>query len=226
MESYSGIINHLHFTPIFLGSHIYGSSIIHILPQDNIFCQRITVSLLCVISPLRLHGSTCNLHLSISEPISDFYWHLIWSFPSSLPGIELHVCWLSPLLGLYMRSLDLGVMILLDLGSLHQQFFIKMKILLCCNPDFIEVIAAKFCTCHDSCAVMACAKICSDLINKNWITTKWIFNRIWIANKNHQWNQPHVVLCKQGISRCFPWVKIFKSTLGRWLFAWPMLYCL
>ena len=32
------------------------------------------------------------------------------------------------------------------------------------------MITAKFCTCHDSCAVMACAKLCSDLTARNGVT--------------------------------------------------------
>ena len=45
------------------------------------------------------------------------------------------------------------------------------------------VIATKFCTWHDSCAVVACAKICCDLMASNGITARRNFHRIWIAGK-------------------------------------------
>ena len=34
------------------------------------------------------------------------------------------------------------------------------------HPNANEVIATNFCTCHDSCAVLACAKFCSDWMDK------------------------------------------------------------
>ena len=43
------------------------------------------------------------------------------------------------------------------------------------------MIATKFCTWHYSCAVVACAKICCDLMANNGITAS--FHRIWIAGK-------------------------------------------
>ena len=46
------------------------------------------------------------------------------------------------------------------------------------------VIARKFCTWHDSCAVVACAKICCDLVASNGIMARLSFHRIWIADKN------------------------------------------
>ena len=49
--------------------------------------------------------------------------------------------------------------------------------------DANTVIATKFCTWHDSCAVVACAKICCDPMASNRITTRRSFNRVWIAGK-------------------------------------------
>ena len=46
-----------------------------------------------------------------------------------------------------------------------------------------RVIATKFCTWHDSCAVVACGKICRDLMASNGITARRSFHRIWIAGK-------------------------------------------
>ena len=45
------------------------------------------------------------------------------------------------------------------------------------------VIATEFCTWHDSCAVVACAKMCCNLMASNGITAKRSFHRIWIAGK-------------------------------------------
>ena len=42
----------------------------------------------------------------------------------------------------------------------------------CLHPNSNEVIATKFCTCHDSIAVLACAKICSNLMTRYWIIAK------------------------------------------------------
>ena len=57
------------------------------------------------------------------------------------------------------------------------------------QPSSKEVIATKFCTWHDSYAVVACAKCCCDMITTNWITAKWILHWIWIViKKNRKWN--------------------------------------
>ena len=42
-----------------------------------------------------------------------------------------------------------------------------MKISFCSYQRCSEVIAMKFCTCHDNTAVMACAKCCSDIVPYN-----------------------------------------------------------
>ena len=42
-------------------------------------------------------------------------------------------------------------------------------------------IATKFCTCHDSLAVMACAKFCSDCYVRIGIRAKWIIRQVWIV---------------------------------------------
>ena len=46
------------------------------------------------------------------------------------------------------------------------------------------VIATKLCTWHDSCAVLACAKICCYLMACNGVMARRNFHRIWIAGKN------------------------------------------
>ena len=42
------------------------------------------------------------------------------------------------------------------------------------SVKFNDMIATKFCTCHDSYAVMACAKLCCNLLKINWVTANWI----------------------------------------------------
>ena len=49
--------------------------------------------------------------------------------------------------------------------------------------DSNTLIAAKFGTWHNSCAVVACAKICRDLMASNGITTMRSFHRIWVAGQ-------------------------------------------
>ena len=46
---------------------------------------------------------------------------------------------------------------------------------------------------HDSCAVMACVKLCSNIIARNEIIIimKWSFNQIWILMEMHWWNGSH-----------------------------------
>ena len=54
------------------------------------------------------------------------------------------------------------------------------------------VIATNFCTWHDSCAVVACANFCCDLMASNRITARQSFHRIWIAGKNRREGQLEV----------------------------------
>ena len=42
-------------------------------------------------------------------------------------------------------------------------------------------IATKFGTCHDSPAVVPCAKSCSDHCISTWMRAKWNFHHIWIV---------------------------------------------
>ena len=70
--------------------------------------------------------------------------------------------------GLFMNDFSIVIQIQWEVHSCS---------LSCCN----EVIAVKFCTWQDSCAVVACAKFCSDLIPYNKVTPKPIFHLIWIT---------------------------------------------
>ena len=53
-----------------------------------------------------------------------------------------------------------------------------------------KVIAIKFCTWHDSCAVVASEKFCRNMTPYNGVTLKPIFHRICIMMENHSWNGP------------------------------------
>ena len=56
-----------------------------------------------------------------------------------------------------------------------------MEIPFCSHPNTNEVVATQFGTWHDSWAVVAFAKFCSNMITSNWIRTKWNFHWIWIV---------------------------------------------
>ena len=55
-----------------------------------------------------------------------------------------------------------------------------MEILFCSHPSCSEVIAMKFCTWHDSSAVVACSEFSSDVITCNGVTLKPNVHQIWI----------------------------------------------
>ena len=66
----------------------------------------------------------------------------------------------------------------------HKWFFHQnsnsMENLFECNSIVGYHIASKFCTCHDSIAVMPCATFHSDHFITTWMRAKWNFHRIWI----------------------------------------------
>ena len=67
----------------------------------------------------------------------------------------------------------------------HKRFFHRnsnsMEIIFHSLLGSNTLIATKFCTWHNSCAVVACAKICCDLMAINGITARRMFHRIWIV---------------------------------------------
>ena len=68
-------------------------------------------------------------------------------------------------------------------GAFHEAFFHRnsnsRQTSFCSHLRYTTLVAIKFCTWHDSCAVVACAK-CSDMIPYNGVTLKQICHRIWI----------------------------------------------
>ena len=70
-------------------------------------------------------------------------------------------------------------------GLFHWWFFHRnsfaMEISFCSFPNCSEVMAMKFCTWHDSCAVVTCAKFCSNMIAQSRVTLKPVSHQIWIT---------------------------------------------
>ena len=101
-------------------------------------------------------------------------------------------------------------------GSISQTIFfivieIRWKFIFCSNPIGRKVIDKKFCTWHDSCAVVTCAKFCSDMVTYNRVTLKYIFDGIWIVYRS--WNGPQSRKMKLGYrSRAGTWRTIIHKT--------------
>ena len=51
----------------------------------------------------------------------------------------------------------------------------------CCSSMTDHRVTTNFCACHDSRAVVACAKFCSDYFVRMEVRAKWIFHWIWIG---------------------------------------------
>ena len=73
-------------------------------------------------------------------------------------------------------------------GPFHKQFFHRnsnsIEISICSHQSCIKEITMKYCTEYNSCAVVACVKINSDLIPYNGVTLKPIIHQIWIMMEN------------------------------------------
>ena len=84
----------------------------------------------------------------------------------------------------------------------HLRFFRRisnsMEISFHSHLESYRMIATKCCTWHDSCAVVACAKICCDLMASNGIMARRSFRRIWIAGK-------------KNVSETGPWCTLHKN---------------
>ena len=78
------------------------------------------------------------------------------------------------------------------------------------SPSSNAIITPIFCTCHDSTAVLACAKIWSDLITKDGITACGVCQqnmnfKTYIAGKMGPWLTPHTCRAKQVLFRAIAW---------------------
>ena len=89
-----------------------------------------------------------------------------------------------------------------------------MEISYCSHLNFNQPIAPSFFTCHDSCAVMACAKSWNDIITKNWITVKRNFHQIWFV-------------MEQALVKGIPQLMMKCGSLIEWYSCntiWPRLF--
>ena len=88
-----------------------------------------------------------------------------------------------------------------------------MGISLCSHSSCHEMIATKFYTCHDGCAVMACEKFYSDIVPQHGVTLKPIFHRIWISRENSlvKWCSGPRTHCNLGAIQIF--IKTFTPIL-------------
>ena len=71
---------------------------------------------------------------------------------------------------LYLLSINSGIIKSCLEGPFHQWFSLPkdlndQEFIICYNLPLGMWITTKFCTCHDSCAVVACAKFCNDHIH-------------------------------------------------------------
>ena len=57
---------------------------------------------------------------------------------------------------------------------------VLLENLFCCNPKSNEVIGTRFCTWHNSTAVVTCVKICTEPHVYNLITGHCNFHHVWI----------------------------------------------
>ena len=86
-----------------------------------------------------------------------------------------------------------------------------MEISLSSNSITGGHIATQFGTCHDSPAVVPCAKFCSDHFISFWMRAKWNFHHIWIVMEKL------LVKWAPGLLNHF-WRKKLQSTTDR---LWP-----
>ena len=116
-------------------------------------------------------------------------------------------------------------------GSLQEGFFHRnwnfMEIKFCSPLSCSKVIAIKFCTWHDSCAIMACAKFYSDIKPNNRVILKPIFTQIWMTMNYVKWTQDEVMVsdCMTNIIfwiQCAP--DISRMCISRtWIYRGRML---
>ena len=57
-------------------------------------------------------------------------------------------------------------------------------------------IATNICTCHDSCAVVACANVCNNQYIRIWMRMKWNCHHIWISKEKLfvKWVPRHLMI--------------------------------
>ena len=73
---------------------------------------------------------------------------------------------------------DLSKSVIQEVISL-KKISVLIQISFCSHPNSIGVIATQFCTCHDSCAVVVCAKFCCNILASKWDYSKNSFPWNW-----------------------------------------------
>ena len=113
-------------------------------------------------------------HICVTRPQwVNWQWDLIWWLTVS--GITSRVCRdICSNIAAWVTCLCMGLRAHFNYDFFHCNSDL-IEIFHCCLLDYDEGITTKFCTWHDNYAVMTCAKICRNLINRNWITAKQIF---------------------------------------------------
>ena len=90
---------------------------------------------------------------------------------------------------------------------------ISMENSFCCHPTCSKAITSKFCTCHDSWAVVTCAKCCNDIIPHSGVTWKPIFHQIQITMEKLKWAPWILVECQTLISWRVAWIRLDYSRI-------------
>ena len=85
-----------------------------------------------------------------------------------------------------------------------------------------QLITTQLCTCHDSCAVMLCAKVCSNLVNRNLNTAYQFFCHIWISSvtplvKRSPGHPVHHILTLQTCFISHEWNNLNLASIIFWL---------
>ena len=73
----------------------------------------------------------------------------------------------------------------------------------CSHPSCCEVVATKFYTWHGICAVVTCAKFCSDEVPCNGVAMKAILHRIWIMKEIIREMDPKSYLVLVSRTQCW-----------------------
>ena len=108
----------------------------------------------------------------------------------------------------------------LSLSDLFHQNFIKLLIqnlwkFIFFHLDSDDPISSQFCTCHDSSAVMTCAKVWTDLIFIFQSTATWILTRFGLWAQKTLWDESVTSVALLGAS--LNWNHQGKFTLIRLL---------
>ena len=148
----------------------------------------------CVlVQPMRV-DVTLLRHLSLAEPI-----HRMIPECATRTGVHYSIIFITFIYYSYLIKKN----ILLCSFIIPVKYF--MKISPFSHPNCLQVIAIKFFTCPDICAIMLCAIVCNGLITRNWTIIKNILHRTELFSEKVRW-APRTIPCNKG----------HKSELTEW----------